>query len=67
MAIVEECGVGLSRLLPTLEDELSQHEFKAMAREIGRVVSTLDDSISAKVAAEYPELAPEAVPIAKKL
>jgi hypothetical protein len=67
MHVVVECGKGLFGMLPTLEAELSPQEFKAIKREIARVISTMDESISAKVAAEYPDLAPEAVPIAHKL
>lgn len=67
MAVVNACGADLARLLPALESELSQQEFRAITREIGRVISTMDDSISSKVAAEYPDLAPEALPIARKL
>ena len=67
MKIIEECGVGLFGVLPALEAELSPDEFKRIKREIGRVISVMDESISAKIAAEYPDLAPEAVPIAHKL
>jgi hypothetical protein len=67
MHVVVECGKGLFGMLPTLEAELSPQEFKVIKREIARVISTMDESISAKVAAEYPDLAPEAVPIAHKL
>jgi hypothetical protein len=67
MKIIVECGNGLVGVLPALETELSPDEFKKIKREIGRVISVMDDSISAKIAAEYPDLAPEAVPIAHKL
>jgi hypothetical protein len=67
MRVIEDCGKGLFALLPELEAELSPDEFKRVKREIARVVTTMDESLSAKVAAEYPDLAPEAVPIAHKL
>lgn len=67
MDVIEECGKGLFVLLPVLEAELTPEEFKSLKREVGRVISTMDECISAKVAAEYPDLAPEAVPIAHKL
>jgi len=67
MKIIVDCGNGLVGVLPTLESELSPDQFKRIKREIGRVISVMDDSISAKVAAEYPDLAPEALPIAHKL
>jgi hypothetical protein len=67
MEAIETCGQRLSSFLPALEKELSPEEFKKIKREIGRVISTMDDCISAKIAAEYPDLAPEAVPIAHKL
>lgn len=67
MLVIEGCGKGLFATLPDLEVELSPDEFKRIKREIGRVISVMDESISAKVAAEYPDLAPEAVPIAHKL
>lgn len=67
MCVIEDCGRGLFALLPELEAELSPDEFKRVKREIARVVTTMDESLSAKVAAEYPDLAPEAVPIAHKL
>jgi hypothetical protein len=67
MKVIEECGRGLFAVLPALESELSPDEFKRIKREIARVISTMDQSISAKIAAEYPDLAPEAVPIAHKL
>jgi len=67
MSVIEECGKGLFAVLPTLEAELSPDEFKRMKREIARVITTMDESISAKIAAEYPDLAPEAAPIAHKL
>jgi len=67
MRVIEGCGKGLFALLPELEAELSPDEFKRVKREIARVVTTMDESLSAKVAAEYPDLAPEAVPIAHKL
>jgi hypothetical protein len=53
--------------LPALEAELSEEEFRRIKREIGRVISVMDESISAKIAAEYPDLAPEALPIVHKL
>jgi hypothetical protein len=62
MRVIEDCGKGLFALLPKLAAELSPDEFKRVKREIARVVTTMDESLSAKVAAEYPELAPEAVP-----
>jgi hypothetical protein len=67
MTIIVECGNRLIRVLPSLEQELTADEFNRMKREIGRVIGVMDDSISAKIAAEYPDLAPEAVPIAHKL
>ncbi len=67
MRVIEDCGKGLFALLPELEAELSPDEFKRVKREIARVVTTMDESLSSKVAAEYPDLAPEAVPIAHKL
>ena len=67
MRVVEDCGKGLFALLPDLEKELTPAEFTALKREIGRVIATMDQSLSAKVAAEYPDLAAEALPIAHKL
>ena len=67
ITIIVECGNGLISTLPTLEQELTPDELKRMKREIGRVIGCMDDSISAKVAAEYPDLAPEVIPIAHKL
>jgi hypothetical protein len=67
MTVVEDCGKGLFAALPALQAELSEDDFRKMKREIGRVIATMDSAISAKVAAEYPDLAPEAVPIAHKL
>ena len=67
MDVIETCGRGLFAALPALEAELSADDFKTVKREIARVISTMDQSISAKVASEYPDLAPEAVPIAHKL
>lgn len=67
MSVIEGCGKGLFAVLPALEAELSADEFKRIKREIARVISVMDESISAKIAAEYPDLAPEAVPIAHKL
>ncbi len=67
MNVIETCGKGLFAALPALEAELSADEFKRIKREIARVISTMDQSISAKIASEYPDLAPEAVPIAHKL
>ena len=67
MTVIEECGAGLFALLPALEAELSPDEFGRIKREIARVITVMDSSISAKIAAEYPELALEAVPIAHKL
>jgi hypothetical protein len=64
MHVVEDCGRGLMACLPALQNELSPEEFRRMKRGIGRVIATMDQSVSAKVAAEYPDLAPEAVPIA---
>ena len=65
--VVVGCGQSLCNLLPALESELSPDEFKKIKREIGRVISTMDDSIAAKVAHQYPDLAPEAAPIAHGL
>jgi hypothetical protein len=67
MGVIERCGKDLFTFLPMLEQELAPEEFKKIKREIGRVIATMDSSISAKIAAEYPDLAPEAVPIAQKL
>ena len=67
MSVIEECGKGLFEVLPSLEAGLSPDEFKKIKREIARVITVMDQAISAKVAAEYPDLAPEAVPIAHKL
>ena len=67
MSVIEECGKGLFAVLPSLETELPPDDFKKIKREIARVITTMDQAISAKVAAEYPDLAPEAVPIAHKL
>lgn len=67
MTIVEDCGKQLFAALPALQSELSKDEFQKMKREIARVITTMDAAIAAKVAAEYPDLAPEAVPIADKL
>jgi hypothetical protein len=67
MSVIEQCGKGLFAVLPSLEAELSPDEFKKIKREIARVITTMDETVSAKVAAEYPDLAPEAVPIAHKL
>jgi len=67
MKIVEQCGKDLFSFLPALEQELTPEEFKKIKHEIGRVITTMDSSISAKIATEYPDLAPEAVPIAHKL
>ena len=65
--VIERCGKDLFSFLPALEKELTPDEFKRIKREIARVITTMDSSISAKVAAEYPDLAPEAAPIAHKL
>lgn len=67
MKVIEACGTGLFGALPALEAELSPDEFGRIKREIARVITVMDSSISAKIAAEYPDLAPEAVPIAHKL
>jgi hypothetical protein len=67
MRAIEECGRGLASELPALQAELTPAEFKAIKREIARVISTMDSAISAKVAFEYPDLAQEAAPIAHKL
>ena len=67
MKVIERCGQGLFSFLPALEQELTPEEFKKIKREIARVITTMDSSISAKIAAEYPDLAPEAAPIAHKL
>lgn len=64
-SVIEACGKGQFAVLPALEAELFSDEFKRIKHEIGRVISVMDESISAKIAAEYhPDLAPEAVPIA---
>jgi len=67
MAIVVECGNRLISTLPALEQELTPDELKRIKREIGRVIGCMDDSISAKIAVEYPDLAPEVVPLAHNL
>jgi hypothetical protein len=67
MTVINGCCAGLSDLLPALEAELSPDEFMRMKREIGRVMGTLDSSLSAKIAFDYPDLASVAVPIAHKL
>jgi hypothetical protein len=67
MQVVVTCGNGLFALLPKLESELTPDEFSRIRREIGRVISTMDTALSAKVADQYPDLAPEAVPIRTKL
>ena len=67
MTIVVECGNRLISTLPALEQELTPDELKRIKREIGRVIGCMDDSISAKIAAEYPDLAPEVVPLAHNL
>jgi hypothetical protein len=67
MAVINGCCAGLNELLPVLQTELSSDEFKRMKREIGRVMNTLDSSLSAKIAFDYPDLAPVAVPIAHRL
>jgi ribosomal protein L29 len=67
MTIVKDCGKELFAALPALQSELSEDEFRKMKREIARVITTMDSAISAKVATEYPDLVPEAVPIAHKL
>lgn len=67
MSVIEGCGKGLFAILPALEAELSPDELKTIKREISRVISVMDQSISAKIAAQYPDLAPEAAPIAHKL
>ena len=67
MKVVVDCGIGLFATLPSLEAELTPDELLRMRREIGRVISVMDEAISAKIAAAYPDLAPEAVPIAHKL
>lgn len=67
MEIVVNTGNSFVRLLPILEAELSEEEYKVVKREIGRIISTMDRSISAKIAYQFPDLAPEAVPIAHKI
>jgi len=67
MVVIDTCGKGLCAVLPSLEAELSPEEFQRIKREVARVINTMDQAISAKIAAEYPDLAPEAVPIAHKL
>ena len=64
MSHIVKSGNGLISLLPELEQELTEQEFKVIKREIGRIIGTMDSALSAKVAHQYPELAPEAVPIA---
>jgi hypothetical protein len=64
---IDACGSGLFSVLPKLEAELSPEEFSRIKREFGRVIGVMDSSISAKIAAEYPDLAPTAVPTAHKL
>ena len=67
MTVIEQYGAGLFGALPALEAELSPDEFSRIKREIARVITVMDSLISTKIAAEYPDLAPEAVPIAHKL
>jgi hypothetical protein len=67
MNTIDACCRGLFSVLPKLETELSPEEFSRIKREIGRVIGVIDSSISAKIAAEYPDLAPTAVPTAHKL
>jgi hypothetical protein len=67
MNVVESCGAGLFAELPALEVELTPDEFKRMKREIAWVIAVMDASISGKIAAVYPDRAPEAVPIAHKI
>jgi hypothetical protein len=67
MSTIDACCTGLFSVLPKLEAELSQEEFARIKREFGRVIGVMDSSISAKIAAEYPDLAPTAVPTAHKL
>lgn len=64
MTLIEHVGVEFCTFLPILESELDPDEFRTYKREIGRIITTMDDCISARVAAEFPDLAPEAVPIA---
>jgi hypothetical protein len=64
-SVIEACGKELFAVLPALEAELSSDKFNRIKRQIGRVISVMDESTSANIAAEYhPDLAPEAVPIA---
>ena len=67
MAVIDGCCSGLNSLLPALEAELSSDEFKRIKREIARVINVMDSSVAAKIAFEYPDLAPTAIPIAHKL
>jgi hypothetical protein len=67
MAVIDGCCTGLNELLPVLQTELSSDEFKRMKREVGRVMNTLNSSLTAKIAFGYPDLAPAAVPIAHPL
>jgi hypothetical protein len=67
MPISRQTAAVLMKVIKQCGDGLSDDEFQKIKREIGRVIAVMDSSISAKIAAEYPELAPEALPIAHKL
>jgi hypothetical protein len=67
MTTIVLCGTDLVSTIPDLETELTPEELRKMKREIGRIISVMDCSISAKIAHQYPDLAPEAVPIAHPL
>jgi hypothetical protein len=47
MHVIEACGNGLLALLPDLQRELSPEEFEEAKREIGRIVATTDQALSA--------------------
>lgn len=49
MKVIKECGAGLFSTLAALEAELSEVEFRKIEREIGRVISVMDEAISAKL------------------
>lgn len=67
MAVINECCAGLNELIPALEAELTPDEFNRIKREIGRMMNTIDSSLSAKIAFVYSDQAPVAVPIAHPL
>jgi hypothetical protein len=62
MRVIETCGKDLVTLLPDLQRELSPEEFKKAKREVGRILSVVDESLSAKVAAEYRTWLPRRYP-----